>query len=114
VAKGSFLCKRAQPDSQTAISALCTHNNDPTQDDWCKLLHCMRCLRSTHDDELVLSADDLCVIKWQVHVGFAIRQGFKSHTSGKLTFGKGFPINQSHQQQLNAQSSTASIANWWH
>jgi len=32
------------PDTQTAISATCSPAKDPTQDDWCELLRCMRYL----------------------------------------------------------------------
>ena len=47
VAKGLYLCKRARPDTQTAISALCTRVKAPTQDDWSKLLRYMRYLNDT-------------------------------------------------------------------
>ena len=59
VAKGLFLCKRARPDTQTAISALCTRVKEPTQDDWLKLMRYMRYLNETREDELTLSADNL-------------------------------------------------------
>ena len=108
VAKGLFLCKRARPDTQTAISALCTRVKEPTQDDWCKLLRYMRYLNATRGDELILSADDLRVMKWYVDVGFAIHPDFKSHTGGGVTMGKGFPISNSRKQRLNTRSSTDS------
>jgi hypothetical protein len=44
VAKGLFLCKRARPDTQTAIAGLCTRVKEPTQDDWRKLLRYMPAL----------------------------------------------------------------------
>jgi len=108
VAKGLFLCKRARPDTQTVISALCTRVKEPTQDDWCKLLCCMRYLNATRGDELILSADDLRVMKWYVDVGFAIHPDFKSHTGGGVTMGNGFPISNSCKQRLNTRSSTDS------
>jgi len=108
VAKGLFLCKRARPDTQTTISALCTRVKAPTQDDWCKLLRYLRYLNATRGDELILSADDLRILKWYVDVGFAIHPDFKSHTGGNLTFGKGCPITLSRKQRLNTRSSTNS------
>ena len=53
VAKGLFLCKRARPNTETVISALCTRVKEPTQDDWCKLLRYMRYLNATHGNELI-------------------------------------------------------------
>jgi hypothetical protein len=108
VAKGLFLCKRARPDTQTAIAGLCTRVKEPTQDDWRKLLRYMRYLNGSRDDELILSADDLHVLKWYVDVGFAIHANFKSHTGGALTFGQGCPYGTSRKQKLNTRSSTDS------
>ena len=108
VAKGLFLCKRARPDTQTAIAALCTRVKPPTQDDWCKLMRYMRYLNETRDDDLTLSADDLRVLKWYTDVGFAIHPDFKSHTGGDLTFGRGCPLSLSRKQRLNTRSSTDS------
>ena len=108
VAKGLFLCKRARPDTQTAIAALCTRVKAPTQDDWVKLMRYMRYLNDTRDDDLTLSADDLRVLKWYTDVGFAIHPDFKSHTGGDLTFGRGCPLSLSRKQRLNTRSSTDS------
>jgi hypothetical protein len=106
MAKGLFLCKRARPDTQTAIAGLCTRVKEPTQDDWRKLLRYLRYLNGTRGDELILSADDLHVLKWYVDVGFAIHADFKSHTGGALTLGRGFPYDMSRKQKLNTRSST--------
>jgi hypothetical protein len=38
VAKGLFLCKRARPNIQQAISMLCMRVKDPNQADWEKLM----------------------------------------------------------------------------
>jgi len=57
----------------------------------------MRYLNATRGDELILSADDLRVMKWHVDVGFAIHPDFKSHTGGGVTMGKGFPISNSRK-----------------
>jgi hypothetical protein len=42
VAKGLFLCKRARPDIQQAISVLCTRVRDPNQADCEKLISIMK------------------------------------------------------------------------
>jgi hypothetical protein len=81
VAKALFACKRAHPDIDTASSAvLCTRVKSPTTNDDKKLLCLMKYLNRTKEDKLILSADDLHVIKWYVDTLFAVHPNFKSHT----------------------------------
>jgi hypothetical protein len=47
VAKGLFLCKRARPDIQQAISVMCTRVRDPNQADWAKVMRVMKYLNGT-------------------------------------------------------------------
>ena len=63
-------------------------------------------LNGTKNDKLILSADDLHVIKWFADSSFAVHPDFKSHTGGGMTFGQGSPINKSAKQKLNTRSST--------
>merc|ERR1711966_624925 len=42
-----FLCLRARPDIQTAVSFFATRVRNPDMDDWKKLRHCMGYLKST-------------------------------------------------------------------
>jgi hypothetical protein len=58
VAKGLFLCKRARPDIQQAISVLCTRVKDLNQADWEKLMRVMKDLNGTRNEYLTLSADE--------------------------------------------------------
>ena len=58
------------------------------------------------NDKLILSADDLHVIKWYVDSSFAVHPDFKSHTGGGMTYGQGMPITVSRKQKLNTKSST--------
>ena len=108
VAKALFACKRARPDIQPTVAALCTRVKDPNQDDWNKLIRLLKYINGTREDRLFLSADDLSVIKWYVDVAFAVHPDFKSHTGGGMTFGTGMPINTSRKQKLNTRSSTES------
>jgi hypothetical protein len=89
VAKGLFLCKRARPDIQQAISVLCTRVRDLNQADWEKLMIAMQCLNGTKEENLTLSADNLRVVKLYVDASFAVHPDFKSHTSAMITLGKG-------------------------
>jgi hypothetical protein len=106
VAKGLFLCKRARPDFQQAISVLCMRVRDPNQADWEKLMRVMKYLNGTKEENLILSADDLRVVKWYVDALFAVHPDFKSHTSAMMRLGKGAMQSIARKQKMNVQSST--------
>ena len=106
VAKGLFACKRARPDIHTAITALCTRVKTPNRDDWKKLHRLLKYINGTRQDKLILSADDLHVIKWYVDAAFAVHPDFKSHTGGGMTYGTGMPQTMARKQKLNTRSST--------
>jgi hypothetical protein len=106
VAKGLFACKRARPDIHPTIAVLCTRVKKPNEDDWRKLHRLLKYINGTRKDKLILSADDLHVIKWYVDCAFAVHPDFKSHTGGNMTYGRGTPISMSRKQKLNTRSST--------
>jgi len=108
VAKGLFACKRARPDIHTAIAVLCTRVKEPNRDDWKKLVRLIKYINGTRKDKLVLSADDLRILKWYVDSAFAVHPDFKSHTGGTMTFGTGAAQTGSRKQKLNTRSSTES------
>jgi hypothetical protein len=105
VAKGLFACKRARPDIHTAIALLCTRVKSPNHDDWVKLVRLMKYLNGTREDKLILSTDNLHVIKWYVDASFAVHVDMKSHTGGVMTFGGGAAQSISRKQKLNTRSS---------
>ena len=84
-AKGLCACKRARPDTQPTIAGLCTRVKKPTTGDWDKLVRHMRYLNGTRNDKLILSADDIHVIKWYVDAAFAVHPDFKSHSGGVMS-----------------------------
>ena len=55
---------------------------------------------------MIISADNLQIIKWYVDVAFEVHPDFKSHTGGDITYGKGTPVSMSRKQKLNTHSST--------
>ena len=85
---------------------LCTRVKEPNKDDWRKLTDVLLYLNGTRNDKLILSADDLRIIKWFIDASFAVHPDFKSHTGGGMTFGKGTVQSQSRKQKLNTRSST--------
>jgi hypothetical protein len=106
VAKLLFLCKRARPDIQTAVSFLCTRIKAPDADDYKKLTRVMRYLRATIDLPLVLEANNMQVIKWWIDASFAVHSDMRSHTGGAMTLGKGTIYAMSTRQKFNTKSST--------
>jgi len=106
VAKGLFASKRARPDIAPTIAVLATRVKSPDEDDWKKLIRLLKYINGTRKDVLILSADDLRVLKWYVDSAFAVHPDFKSHTGGTLTLGRGAPISISRKQKLNTTSST--------
>ncbi|MGC8537318.1 MAG: Ty1/Copia family ribonuclease HI, partial [Rhizomicrobium sp.] len=106
VAKGLFACKRARPDIHTAIALLCTRVKSPNQDDWNKLVRLIKYCNGTRQDKLILSTEDLHVIKWYVDSAFGVHPELKSHTGAVMTYGGGAAQSISRKQKLNTRSST--------
>ncbi|MGC9293583.1 MAG: reverse transcriptase domain-containing protein, partial [Acidobacteriaceae bacterium] len=106
VAKGLFACKRARPDIHTAIALLCTRVKSPNQDDWNKLVRLIKYCNGTCQDKLILSTEDLHVIKWYVDSAFGVHPDLKSHTGAVMTYGGGAAQSISRKQKLNTRSST--------
>jgi len=79
---------------------------EPDDSDWAKLVHLMKYLNGTKEKKLILSTDDLRIVKWYVDAAFTVHPDFKSHTGGAMMFGKGAVQNISRKQKLNMKSST--------
>jgi hypothetical protein len=108
VMKAMFMCKRAQPDIEPAISFLSSRGNDANEGDWKKLLQVMSFLKGTIDDFLTLEADDTTTLMWYIDVAFAVHGDMRSHTGAVFTMGKGAIIGSSTKQKVNSSSSTES------
>lgn len=106
--KGMYLCKRARPDIQPAITFYSTRVKDPTEQDWTKLKKTLGFLLATINDVLTLEADDTQTITWYIDAAFAVHVDMKSHTGGTMTLGKGSPDSSSLKQKVNSRSSTES------
>ena len=55
---------------------------------------------------MILSADNLYVIKWYVDSSFVVHPDFCSHTGVIMTYGRGSLQSMSKKQKLNTRSST--------
>ena len=106
VAQLLFLCKRARPDIQTAISFLCTRVQNPDTDDYKKLSRVIKYLRNTSSLSLTLEASDTKLMQWWVDASYGTHHDMRSHTGGVFTLGKGAIYATSMRQKLNTKSST--------
>jgi hypothetical protein len=107
VAKGLLACKPACPDIHPTITVLWIRVKKPNKDYWKKLHHLLKYVNGTRKDKLILSANDLHLIKWYVDCTFAMHPDFKSHTGGNMTYGQGTPshIYVQEAKKHNTRSS---------
>ena len=75
-------------------------------DDWQKLKHLIKYLKSTRDLPLVLGALNTGVLHRHVDASFATHPDMRGHTGGVLTMGTGCPLVTSTKQKCNVRSST--------
>jgi hypothetical protein len=108
VMKGMFLCKRARPDIEPAISFLSSRVKEANENDWTKLLRVLGFLKGTINDVLTLEADDTNTLTWYIDAAFAVHADMKSHTGAVFTMGKGAIMSGSTKQKVNSRSSTES------
>ncbi len=106
VAKALYVAKRARPDIAVSVSFLTTRVRCPDVQDWVKLRHLVKYLRSTVDLPLTLGAMSGEVQHWYVDAAFAVHPNMRGHSGGALTLGLEFPISSSGKQKLNTCSST--------
>jgi hypothetical protein len=106
IAKALWASKRARPDINPTVATLCTRVRDPNEADWNKMIRLLKYCNGTKSDKLILSADNLHVIKWYVDASFAVHPDFKSHTGAVMTYGRGAIQSSSRKQKLNTRSST--------
>ena len=106
VAQLLFLCKRARPDIQTAVSFLCTRVQNPDVDDYKKLARVIKYLCGTITLPLRLEVNSLSKTSWWVDASYAVHPDMKSHTGGVFSLGRGAIYGTSTRQKINAKSST--------
>ena len=81
VAKALYFAKRARPDIMTAMSFLSKRVRKPDRDDWEKLKHMVKYLKSTMNLPLILSADGNDNIYTYADAAFAVHPDMKSQES---------------------------------
>jgi len=101
-----FLSLRARRDIQTAVVFLTTRVKAPDEDDWGKLKRLLRYLKGTRGLKLILTADDMSVVKWWIDASYAQHFDSKGHTGGMMSLGKGAVTSKSIKQKIQGRSST--------
>ena len=96
-----FLCLRARPDVQMAVSFFTTRVRNSDMDDWKKLRHCMRYLKSTRHMKRYLSADNLTNLMRWVDGLYGVHWDSKGHTGAMISIGKSEIVNVSRRHKLN-------------
>ncbi len=108
MAKALYVAKGARPDIAVSVSFLTTRVHCPEVQDWVKLCHLVKYLRSTVDLPLTLGATSSRVLHWYVDTAFTVHPNMRGHSGGALTLGLRFLISSSGKQKLNTCSSTES------
>ena len=101
IAKGLFACKSSRTDIHPNVADLCARVQKPTTEDWKNMVRMLKYINVTHKEILVLSAENLHVIKWYVGASFYFHPDFKLNTGGIMTLGGGAIQYISHKQNLN-------------
>ena len=86
VQKLMYLCNRARPDIEPALSYLFTKVSRPNQGDRAKLDRVLDFLKVTKDDKQVIGATSLDKLMTWVDASYAIHDNMRSHIEGMMSF----------------------------
>ena len=106
VQKLIYICKRARPDIDPALSSLSTRVTNPTKDCQKKLYRVLDFLKNTLEDDQVIGASNLGKVYMWVDASFAVHHNMQSHTGGTMSFRTGIIHTKSSKQKLNTRKST--------
>ena len=106
VQKLMYVCKRARPDIEPALSYLCTKVSCRSTNDKEKLDCLLDYLHGTILNRRTLGATSLEEMITWVNASFAVHANKRSHTGGTISFGIGVIHTKSSKQKLNTKSST--------
>ena len=99
-----FVSKKARPDTQVAIAFLCTRVKNPTEEDYKKLGRLIRYIGETIHIHLILGANDLKTLIWNVDDYYTVHNDMKSHKGVYLSLGVGTLLLMSFKQKLVTKS----------
>ena len=106
VQKLLYICKRARPDVEPAVSYLCTRVSEPHKDDDDKLTHVLGFLEKTLKDKRKIGTTSLQNLVTWADASYAPHEDMKSHTGGTMSLGHAPLHTKLSKQKLNTKSST--------
>jgi hypothetical protein len=106
VAQLLFMSTRSRRDIQTALAFLTTRVKALDEDDWGKLKQVLKYLNRTKHKKLMLSVEDLGLLKWYVDGSHNVHWDCKGHGEVMFTIGRGTTSSYSRKIKLNTRSST--------
>jgi hypothetical protein len=106
VAQLLFISTRARRDIQTAVAFLTTGVKAQDEDDWGKLKRVLKYLSGTKHLKLMLSTEDLGLLKWYVDGLRNVHWDCKGHGGAMFTIGRGSTSSYSRNIKLNTRSLT--------
>ena len=104
--KTLYATKQSRPNTCTAVQFLTTIVRALDLDDWAKMAHMMKYIRSTRTLPLIISSNGSGILKWWVDSLCAVHPNMRGNSSRGLSLGRVFPIVGSTKQNLNTRSST--------
>ena len=89
-----------------AVAFLCMRVKNPAEEDYRKLGKLIRYVGETIHVPLILGANDLKALIWNVDASYAVHNNMRSHTGVLLSLGHGTLMSMSCKQKLVTKSST--------
>ena len=106
VAQLLFTSTRCRKYIQTAVAFLTTWVISTDEDDQNKLRRLLKYVKCTIRLLLILSVDNLNIVKWLVNSSYAAHYDMCVHTGASMFMGCGSVLSMSNNQKLNTKSST--------
>ena len=97
---------RFRKDIQKSVALLTTQVKAPDADEWKKLRRILQYIKCTIRLPLILSADNLNIIKWWVESSYAAHDNMRGNTGETMYLGHGSVLSMSKRKKLNMKSST--------
>ena len=101
VAQLLFVSSRARHGIHTTISLLTSRVRKPDEDDWGKLVRCMKYLKGTNYMQITLTVDTMSVIKWWVDATHHTHMDCRGHTGDMMSIGKGAAVSYYGKHNIN-------------
>ena len=108
VAKLLYIAKRVRPHILLVVNFLTTRVQEPTQEDWKKLIRVLEYLNGTKERGLTLRIDESVLVHAYIDTSFGchMRDG-RSHTGAVVGIGEALAIlTKSSKQKVVSKSST--------